>query len=736
MPNVVVGSPLERVDGRAKVTGAATYTADHHFPEVQHAVVVTSPIAHGRVESVDTGAAEAVPGVLAVLTHENAPRLRGHLGRDADGNHAIHALQDAAVRYANQPVAVVVADSLEQAREGARRLTLGYVETPPQLGLDPLRGRSFRPKHVGEQKTDTARGPVKRSLEGSPARIERVYTTPLQTHNPMEPHTTVAIWEGTRRLTLYDATQGLFDCRARVARIFGLRKEAVRVVSPFVGGGFGSKGPVWSHVILAALAAKHVGRPVKLSLERPQMFGPVGWRSRTRQTVTLGAERDGTLTAVHHHTLAETSTFDEYMEPCGLPTRMLYASRVNVTTHRLVRSTLATPSYARAPGWAPGSFALECALDELAWALDMDPVELRLRNYAAEDPETGRPWSSNALRECYQIGATRFGWARRSPQPGVWRDGAYRVGWGMATAVYPTHRSEASALARLHDDGTLVVEVGSQDLGTGTYTILTQIAADALGVPPAQVLVCIGDTGYPESPMSGGSQTAASTGPAVQKAVTALRTELVRIAIGDSAGPLHQVPAEFVGVEEGRLFDSRTSGRGESLANLLTRRGRSQVEKRADAAPGSEAERYAMYAFGAQFAEVHVDADLGRLRVTRMTGVFDIGRALNARTARSQLIGGMVWGIGMALTEDTVMDGRLGRVVNGNLADYHVPVNADVPDLDVSWIGAPDERANPVGAKGIGELGITGAVAAIANAVFHATGRRVRDLPITLDKLL
>jgi xanthine dehydrogenase YagR molybdenum-binding subunit len=503
-----------------------------------------------------------------------------------------------------------------------------------------------------------------------------------------------------------------------------------------VGGGFGSKGPVWSHVILAALAAKHAGRPVKLALERSQMFGPVGWRSRTRQRVALGAERDGTLTAIHHHTLAETSTYDEFMEACGLPARMLYASRANLTTHRLVRSTIATPSYARAPGWAPGTFALECALDELAWALDMDPVALRLRNYAAEDPETGRPWSSNALRECYRIGAGRFGWHRRAPQPGAWRDGVCRVGWGMATAVYPTHRSEASALARLHDDGTLVVEIGSQDLGTGTYTILTQIAADALGVAPRQVVVRIGDTRYPESPMSGGSQTAASAGSAVQKAVTALRTELVRMAIGDSTSPLHEVPAEFVGVEEGRLFDSRVSGRGESLGNLLVRQGRGELEKRVDAAPGSEAERYAMYAFGAHFAEVHVDADLGKVRVTRMVGVFDIGRALNARTARSQLIGGMVGAIGMALTEETVMDERLGRVVTGNLADYHVPVEADVPDLDVSWIGAPDQRANPMGAKGIGEIGITGAAAAIANAVFHATGRRVRDLPITLDKLL
>ncbi|HKZ05928.1 MAG TPA: xanthine dehydrogenase family protein molybdopterin-binding subunit [Methylomirabilota bacterium] len=733
MPELV-GSGLERVDGRDKVTGSAGYTADHPVADVAHAVLVPSAIAHGRVEAIDAEAAEAVAGVVAVLTHDNAPRLR-RLGRDADGNHAILALQDADVRYANQPIAVVVADTLEQAREGARRLVVRYAAKTPLVGLDPVRGRSFRPKQVVEEKSDTARGTVTTALYRSPVRLEGVYTTAFQTHNPLEPHATVAVWEDGR-LTLYDATQGIFDCRARVAKIFGLRADAVRVVSPFVGGGFGSKGPVWSHVVLAAMAARHVGRPVKLVLERPQMFGPVGWRSRTRQTLALGAERDGTLTALHHHTLAETSTFDEFMEPSSLPARMLYAAPASATTHRLVRSTIATPSYARAPGWASGSFALECAMDELAWTLGLDPIELRLRNYAEKDPDTGLPWSSNGLRECYRIGATRFGWHRRAPQPGVWRDGDWRVGWGMAVSVYPTHRSEASAVARVHDDGSLVVEVGTQDIGTGTYTILTQIAADALGIPPAQVAVRLGDTDYPETPISGGSQTAASAGSAVHQAVTALRAEVIRRARKDPASPLHEVPADCVAIEEGRLFDSRVFGKGESVASLLTRQGRPHLEARADAAPGPEADEYAMYAFGAQFAEVRVDAELGVIRVSRMVGVFDVGRALNSRTLRSQLMGGMVWGIGLALTEDTVLDGRVGRVVNGNLADYHVPVEADVPELDVTWIGAPDACVNPVCAKGVGELSITGAPAAIANAIYHATGRRVRALPITLDKLL
>jgi xanthine dehydrogenase YagR molybdenum-binding subunit len=490
-----------------------------------------------------------------------------------------------------------------------------------------------------------------------------------------------------------------------VASLFGLKPDNVRVVSEYLGGGFGSKGPTWSHVALAAMAARRVNRPVKLALRRPDTFGPVGFRSRTRQAIALGARRDGTLTAIRHDTIAQTSSFDEFMEPAGMPARMLYAAPNISTSHKLVPADIGTPSYMRAPGWAPGSYALEVAMDELAVALDMDPLALRLRNYAERDPEKDRPWSSKTLRECYHAAAERFGWTERPPARAL-RQGRTLVGWGMATSVYPTHRGKAGARAKLLREGRVLLEAGTQDIGTGTYTVMTQIAADALGVPPAQIVFRLGDTRFPETPVSGGSQTAASVGSAVHAAASALRDKL--LALG--------------------------GGRRAPLDALASRYG--EVEAHGEAAPGEEDKRFAMYAFGAQFAEVRVDADLGLARVTRMVGVFDIGRALNARTARSQLIGGMVWGIGMALHEDTVLDERRGRIVNNNLADYHVPVNADVPAIEAAWIEGADPHANPIGVKGIGELGITGSAAAVASAVYHATGRRVRDLPITPDKLL
>ena len=731
----IVGQPLDRVDGRAKVTGTALYTGDRTLPGLAHGVIVGSAIAHGHVVAIDATAAARVAGVRLVLSHANAPRLPGGVGRDRDGNHAILALQDRVIRYANQPIAVVVAETIEQAREGARRLLISYAEKPPATGLERAGARALRPKEVSEEEPDTSRGNVKAALADSDTWIEETYTTAMYTHNPLEPHATVAAWDGGS-LTLYDTTQGLFDCQARVARIFGLPTQAVRVVSTYLGGGFGSKGPVWSHVILAAMAARQLGRPVKLVLARTQMFGPVGSRSRTRQTVALGATPDGGLRVLRHDTLAETSTFDDYMEACGLPARTLYAAAARATSHRFVRSNIGTPSYMRAPGWAPGTFALECAIDELAEALRMDPVALRVRNHAARHPRSRRPWSSNELRACYQLGAARFGWSGRPTEPGRWRRGQWRIGWGVAGSLYPVHQSPASARVRLREDGSLHVETGSQDIGTGTYTILTQIAAEAFGVRPADVTLQLGDTEYPETPMSGGSQTAVSAGVAVQKAAAALRRKVVRLAIADPAGPLHRARLEAVIIDAGRIFDSRNGGRGESLRALLARQKRPSLDARAHAEPGSGLTRYAAYAFGAQFAEVHVDADLGRVRVARMVGVFDAGRVLNAKTARSQLIGGMVGGIGMALHEGTELDERLGRVVNADLGEYHVPVQADVPEIDVSWIGTPDERANPLGAKGIGELGITGAAAAIANAVFHATRRRVRDLPIRLDRLL
>ena len=508
------------------------------------------------------------------------------------------------------------------------------------------------------------------------------------------------------------------------------------MISLFLGGGFGSKGPTWSHTVLCAMAARHVNRPVKLVLRRPQMFGPVGCRSETRQTISAGATKDGRLTALTNQTLSHTSTMDEFTETATLPTRMLYSVPNNSTVQRLVRSDIGTPSYTRAPGEAPGTFALEVAMDELAYKLGMDPLELRLKNYADRDENKDLPWSSKSLRECYRQGAERFGWAKRPREPRSMREKNTLIGWGMATSVYPARRSPASAKARMNADGTVRAEAGSQDLGGGTYTIMTQIAADAVGVPVSRVTFRLGDTRYPETPVSGGSQTAASAGSAVYQAATALRDKLLTMASEDRHSMHAGVTPEELAIENGQIVRRGGGQAGERVQDLIARSGQPYVEAEASTKENQDTKSFSMFSFGAQFAEVHVDADLGQIYVARMTGVFGAGKILNAKTARSQFIGGMVWGISLALHEVTAYDLRLGRIVNNNLAEYHVPTNADVGVIDVAWVEEDDLHVSPMGAKGIGEIGITGSAAAIANAVYHATGKRVRDLPITPDKLL
>jgi xanthine dehydrogenase YagR molybdenum-binding subunit len=736
-----IGQPLTRVDGRLKVTGRAPYSAEHPVPNAAHAVLVLSAIPKGRVVSIDTRAAMRHKGVLAVMTPQNTPKLpqkpnATHEARPTDRK--LTLLQDDLVHYANQPIGVVIAETFEQATEAAALLDVRYAAEPHEVNLERNLSKAFAPQKAGGggDPADSHRGDAAGALAGGDTRVEQVYDTPFETHNPMEPHATIAVWDGPDKLTLYDATQGIFGDRERVAGMLGIEPDNVRVISPYLGGGFGSKGPTWSHVVLTAMAAQRVKRPVKLVLSRRQMFGPIGFRSRTRQTVALSAKPDGALSGLKFDTVCQTSEFDDFTEAASVPPRMMYTCANVDTSHRLIRANIGTPSFMRAPGEAPGTYGMECAMDELAYALKMDPLALRLKNYAEQDPEKNRPWSSKSLRECYRIGAERFRWSRRTMEPRSMRDGHALIGWGMATAVYPTRRSASSAMARLRDDGSLLVESGTQDLGTGTYTVMTQIAADALGVAPARVTFRLGDTEFPETPVSGGSQTAASTGSAVHLAAKALREKLVQMAVSDARSPMYPAGAQDVLIEDGRMILRGDRTRGETLQAMLTRQGQKQVEAHGDAKPGEERERYSMYAFGAQFAEVRVDADLGQLRVSRMVGVFGAGRILNAKTARSQFIGGMVWGIGMALYEDTVMDERLGRFVNNNLAEYHIPVNADVPAIDASWVDEVDEHVNPIGVKGIGEIGITGATAAIANAVYHATGKRVRDLPITLDKVL
>ena len=703
-----VGAPIERVDARAKVTGTATYAADTPVANVAHAVIVGSAIARGRLRAVDADEARRMPGVIAVLAPGAVPRLPpAETSGVAPVDRVLQLLQDDKIWYADQPIAVVVADTLERAQHAAARVSATYDSVPPVAELESLLGEAYVPGALGPSgEAASARGDLDAGLAAAKTRITQTYTTPVENHNPMEPHATIAVWQGDARLTLYDATQGIFGVRNKIARTFGLEPRDVRVIDHFVGGGFGCKGAPWSHVALAALAAKAVGRPVKLVVTRPQMFALVGHRPRTIQTLTLGADAAARLTAIRHTVVSETSRFDEFAEPSAVQTRHLYACRSVVTSHKLVRIDVPTPTFQRAPGEATGTFALESAMDELAYALRLDPLELRIRNHSVRDEHDDKPYSSNALLACYQRAAERFGWARRDPRPRTMRDGGALIGWGMATATYPAKLSPSSAIARMKPDGTLVVQAGTQDIGTGTYTIMTQIAADAMAIPVDQVRFELGDTAFPETPVSGGSQTAASTGSAVKLAVGELRDQLIALR----ASP------------------------DEPWAAIVARSG--QPELTAEFHTARRAETHSYHSHGAVFAEVRIDPDTGEIRVARVVGAYAAGTILNPRTARSQLQGGLVWGIGMALQEHTVRDRRTARVVTRDLADYHVPVHADVPELDVMFVDEPDPFVNPLGVKGVGELGITGIAAALANAVFHATGRRVRDLPITLDKLL
>ena len=566
-------------------------------------------------------------------------------------------------------------------------------------------------------------------------KVEETYSHPDEYHNAMELHATVAAWDGNK-LTLYDKTQWVDNVQQQVAAAFGIDKDDVRVVSPFVGGAFGSALRAWVHVFIAALAAKHVRRPVKLVLTRAQQYTVPGYRPRTVQKVALGATKDGKLTAIRHEATAQTSTFEEYTESTLNPARFLYACPNVATRYYLAAMNVNTPASMRAPGEATGVYALECALDELAYALKMDPLQLRLVNHADEDPEKRLPWSSKSLKECYQRAAEKFGWAKRKPQPRSMRDGRLLVGWGMATATWPTHRLPATVLVRVLADGSAQVRTAASDIGPGTYTAMTQIAADALGLPVARVKFDLGDSKMPPAPVEGGSMTVASVGSAVHEAALAARHKVLALASGDDGSPLHKAEADGVEAADGRLFLKKEPGRGETYADILKRHKKESVEVTRESKPGEELKKFSMYAFGVQFVEVRVDPDFGTVRVGRVVSGFAAGRIINPKTAHSQAIGGIVGGLGMALLEEVVRDRRNGRVVNANLEQYMVPVNADVPELDVFFVDEEDKHVNPIGAKGLAELSLVGVAPAVANAVYHATGKRIRDLPITPDKLL
>ncbi len=709
----MIGDPVSRVDGRLKVTGAARYSAEWPIDNLAYGVIVQSTVAKGMITAFDTEHARSSPGVVAVYTADNAPALpdKGRAAMKPPAGRELSLLQDRAVRYNGEPIGLVVAEKFEQATHAASLVRAQYESHTPLIDMQSALPSAYpyKPNINGSFPPATQRGDLAAGLAAADARIDATFTAPIETHNSMEPHNTIAQWDGDQ-LTLYDSTQFVYGVKRFIAKIFGIPEANVRVISHFTGGAFGSKGAPWSHVVLAAMAARALNRPVKVVLTRKQMFGLVGARPHTVQHLKLGARKDGTLTAMEHRSISSTSSFEEWVEPVTLATRLMYACSNQQTAHELVRLDVGTPTFNRGPGESSGIFALESAMDELAVKLAMDPIELRLRNYAERDPESGLEWSSKSLRQCYSLGAERFGWSRRRAEPRSVRDGDAFVGIGMSSATYPARRAPASALARLMPDGMIVVQAATHELGTGTYTIMTQIAADALGVPIERVRFELGDTRLPENPISAGSLTAQSTGTAVHLAAVALHDKIAAMR-GDVTTIV-------------------------SARDLVTRGGGQPIEARADAKPGDEQKAFSMHSFGAIFAEVRVDASLGTVKLSRMLGAYGVGRILNPKTARSQMIGGMIYGLGMTLTEDTLLDARTGRYLNADLAEYLVPVNADIPEIDVMFMDERDPQTNPLGTKGIGEIGCVGVTAAIANAVYNATGVRVRDLPITLDKIL
>ncbi len=732
-----IGQPLTRRDGVLKVTGTARFAADNHPAGMLYAVLAVSSIARGRVAALDVAAAKAHPGVVEVMTPGNAPKL----AQDPDEkNHPfmfrLDLLQNDTVRYPNQAIAVVIADTLEAATEGATLLAPRYDAEPARTGLDSA--ESFVPAVVGAgHPANMTHGDVEAGLAGASRRVEATYETPAQYHNAMEPHAMVAAWDGDT-LSIDTPSQGMAMAQGRIAGLFGISPEAIHIRSPFLGGGFGSKGMISGPQVLGIMAARLAGRPVKLVLRREQMFGPVGHRAPTRQTLRLGAAEDGALTAIEHRAKTTSSTFDDFFEPAADASHTLYASPAIATSHEAVRLDTGTPMFMRAPGEATGSIALESAIDEMAHECGMDPLAFRLKNYAESEPITGKPFSSKALRQCYDEGAARFGWAARPLAPRTMRDAdGLLVGWGMGTATFPALMFQAKARAVLKRDGTGLMEIGAHDMGQGAWTALAQIAADGLGLDLDQVEFRSGTSNLPDAGIAGGSAHTATAGIAIHGAGADVIGKLADLATNDQASPLFGAGNAGVIAREGRLFRRDDESRSESYADILGRAGLGELEgSGSSAADPAEQAAYAMHAHGAVFAEVKVDPELGQMRVTRLIGAFAAGTIVNPRLVRSQYYGGMIWGLSFALHEHAVIDKRSGRPMNPNLGEYHVPVNADVPSIEAILVEERDTHVNALGIKGVGEIGVTGTAGAIANAVWHATGVRVRDFPISLERLL
>jgi len=744
----IIGAAVPRIDGSLKTSGTARYAVDHNFPGLVHGVAVQATIGKGRIRSLDTSAAEKMPGVLLVLHHGKIDNVYRFYPHEADGtiSEARPPFADENIYYWGQFVAAVVAETLEQAKAAANAIKAEYDIEKPDVNPDLS-------DFTGPKPESWLRGDPDKALASAPVTVDETYITPVETHNPMEMHGTVAVWDGDN-VTLYECTQGVVNHRVVMSEVLGVPRENVRVISRFIGSGFGGKLFPWTQSSIAASAARTLNRPVKISVDRRMMFTSTGHRPRTQQRIRLGATEDGKLTAIRHDFFTETSQLDDFVEHCGEQTPFLYSCPNLVVTTGMVRRNVGAPAPMRGPGAVPGLFALESAVDELAIKLKMDPVEFRLKNDAERDEGKNLPFSSRHLKECYTTGAEKIGWKNRTPEPGSMRRNGKIYGWGVGGASWSAARIPCTASVELCPNGRICVRCATQDIGTGTYTIFAQVVHAATGVPLDRIDVFLGDSSLPEGPTSGGSMATSAVLPATTTAVNSAVTRLLHIAAMIPNSPFHGMKPESLAFANGRVMQkeeepkvvgvslsssSQLAANGvpfEEVLKLANLSGISAMGKTAPSFEDPKAKQYSLHSYGCHFAEVEWDPEIVRLRVSRIFSVFDAGRIINKKAGANQILGAAVMGVGMALFEDTVHDSRTGQPINNNFADYIVPTCADLPELDVTFLDYPDYIVNEYGARGIGEIGMAGVAPAIASAVYHATGVRVRTLPIRIEDLL
>ncbi|MCW3113874.1 MAG: aldehyde oxidase and xanthine dehydrogenase molybdopterin binding protein [Segetibacter sp.] len=732
------GEALDRVDARQKVTGAAKYSADYIIPGLTYAVLVESTIAKGHIKIMDTKKAENAPGVLAVIFHGNAPKIPGY---ETGGNPAkpptagdpFRVFQNARIYFAGQPIAVVVADTYERALHAATLVKADYKKDEHKTSVEANKDKAASP--TSPRYANYVRGEAN-AYRNAAIKIEAEYIIPVEVHNPMELHATTAFWNGEDKVTVYDKTQGVKSTQRSIMDAFKLKEQNVQVNADFVGGGFGSGLRTWPHVIAAVLAAKKVNKPVKLVLTRSQMFTMVGYRPYSWQKIGLGATPDGKLTGLTHEAISETSTYEEFTDRTVDLSKVLYACPNVNTSYKIIALDKSTPTWMRGPGEATGAFALESAMDELSYALNIDPLQLRIKNHADIDPQRNLPWSSKYLKECYEKGAQAIDWNKRNPTPNSMRDGEWRLGYGIGSGSFAANRGRATVKAVLLGDGSLVLQSAVSDSGPGTATSMTGIATEAFGLPPDKITFELGDSSFPPGPTQGGSTTTSTLGSAVHDVCKALQQKMVELVTSKEGSLLKNAKPEDLVFAKGYITLKTDTSKKVPYADVLKQHNLSELEVTKDSQAGDERNKYSIYSFAVHFVQVLVHPVTGVVRIKKVVTVADGGKIINEKTAGSQLMGGVVSGIGMALMEDGVFDHRFGGFVNNNLADYHLPVSADVPHIEALFIDKPDPVINPMGSKGLGEIANVGFAAAVANAVYHATGKRIRALPITPDKLL